>query len=123
MISLRELNPHSYPTTAEIDANLATLLDRINQVRTAWGKPMTVTSGLRSQADQERINPSAPRSKHLIGAACDIADADGSLKAWVGSNLKLMEDIGLWMEDFGHTATWVHFQVFPPKSGHRIFIP
>jgi uncharacterized protein YcbK (DUF882 family) len=123
MISLQELNPHNYPTTPEIDANLQTLLERVNVIRAAWGKPMIVTSGLRSQADQARINPNAPKSKHLIGAACDVYDPDGELKKWVLDNVKLFEDTGLWMEAFSSTPTWVHMQCIPPHSGNRFFIP
>jgi len=123
MITMKEINPHNYPTTPEIDANLVILLDRINQVRTAYAVPMIVTSGLRSQADQQRINPSAPKSNHLKGAAIDIADADRKLTNWIKANIPLMEQIGLWFEDFDHTKTWVHAQIVPPKSGNRIFIP
>lgn len=123
MISAAELNPHNYDTSPEIAANLAELLDKINQVRAAWGKPMTVTSGLRSAADQQRINPSAPKSKHMTGQACDIADSDGSLASWVRANMKLMVSTGFWFEDFDHTIGWVHFQIVPPKSGNRVFIP
>jgi uncharacterized protein YcbK (DUF882 family) len=123
MISPEELNKNAYPTTPEIDANLAMLLERINRVRTEWAKRMIVTSGLRSEADQMRINPSAPKSNHLIGAACDIADPNGSLRDWVKTNMALMEEIGFWFEDFDHTHGWVHFQIYPPKSGKRVFIP
>lgn len=123
MISLSELNPHNYPTTEEQDANLKILLERVNVIRKAWGKPMTVTSGLRSDADQKRINPNAPKSKHLMGQACDILDAGGVLKIWVKANVKLLEDTDLWCESFDHTPTWVHFQTVSPKSGNRFFIP
>lgn len=121
MISLQELNPHSYSTDSTIQENLNSLLHRINLVRLAWGKPMTVTSGLRSMEDQLRINPGALKSKHLIGAAVDILDRDGSLKAWLIQNPKILEDSGLWCE--ANTVGWVHFQVTPPKSGNRWFIP
>lgn len=123
MIKLEELNPHNYPETEEISTNLNILLERINKIRMVWGYPMTVTSGLRSQADQTRINPSAPKSKHLIGAAVDIADASGSLKAWLKSNLDLLDSANLWCESFDSTPTWVHFQCIAPASGHRVFIP
>lgn len=123
MISLKELNPHNYPTTPEIDKNLNTLLQAINKVRQAYGKPMTVTSGLRSQADQQRINPAAPKSKHLLGAAVDIADTDGCLKRWINDHMDVIADADLYLEDFAHTLTWVHFQCLPPKSGKRMFIP
>jgi uncharacterized protein YcbK (DUF882 family) len=123
MITLKELNPHGYTTTLEIDMNLAVLLDRLNQVRTAYNVPMIVTSGLRSLDDQLRINPLAPQSNHLRGKAADIADHDGKLKEWVNDNVALMESIGLWMESFDHTTTWVHFQTVAPRSGNRFFIP
>lgn len=123
MISLTELNPHGYPTTPEIDANLKMLLDRINKVRAEWGKPMTVTSGLRSQADQARINPSAPKSKHLLGAAVDISDPHGELKAWLKAHPEVLVNSVLWCEAAESTPTWCHFQCIPPKSGNRWFAP
>lgn len=123
MISLKELNPHNYPTTPEIDGNLSTLLTRINLIRAAWGQPMTVTSGLRSEADQARINPSAPKSKHLVGGAVDIADPDGSLKSWLKANPQVLVDAQLWCEAAESTVGWCHFQCVPPKSGNRWFIP
>jgi len=126
MISMDELLNNKYKLTdqsTEIQDNLKILLDRINQVRTLWAKPMIVTSGLRSSADQQRINPSAPKSKHLLGLACDISDPDGSLMVWVLNNLSFMQNIGLYFEDFRYTPNWVHFQAAPPASGKRIFIP
>lgn len=123
MIKLQELNPHSYPTDKEVDNNLKILLERMNKVRTLWNKPMTVTSGLRSQADQARINPNAPKSNHLLGAACDISDPKKELATWIKANIDEMAKIGLWFEDFDSTPTWVHFQIYPPRSGKRIFKP
>lgn len=123
MISLKELNPHDYPTTPEIQANLETLLYSVNRMRAAYGKPMVVTSGLRSDADQQRINPKAIKSNHKIGAACDFKDTDGALATWIQANMKLMEDIGLWFESFSSTPGWVHMQIVKPLSGKRIFLP
>lgn len=123
MISAHELNPHGYAPTPEQGANLVILLDRLNQVRNEYKTPMVVTSGLRSMEDQQRINPSAPKSKHLLGQAADIADPIGTLRDWVLGHMALMESIGFWFEDFGHTKGWVHFQIVPPASGKRIFIP
>lgn len=121
--SLKELNPKNYPTTQEQLSNLKDLINKISIIREAYGKPMTVTSGLRSQADQARINPSASKSKHLLGAAVDISDPNGDLKDWLKSNIKLLEQTGLYCEHFDHTPTWVHLQILPPKSGKRFFIP
>lgn len=123
MISMKELNPHDYDTDAETQGNLEELLDRLNQVRSLYGKPMKVTSGLRSQADQARINPSAPKSKHLMGCAADIYDPDGALWKWIEKNMDSMEEIGFWFEAKSATPTWVHFQTRAPKSGKRVFNP
>lgn len=123
MITAEELNPHHYLITpgSDISKNLGVLHERINKVRTAWGKPMVVTSGLRSAADQARINPKAPKSNHLTGSAVDIGDPDGTLYAWTLSHLALMKEIGLWIEQGTHG--WVHYQIVPPRSGNRVFIP
>lgn len=127
MITLKELNPHNYTTTPEEDKNLDTLLDRLSKVRESYGEPMLITSGLRSDSDQEVLivmgKSNAPKSRHLTGEAADVYDPQGLLKSWVESHIDLIEQLGLWMEDFAHTPTWVHFQIVPPKSGKRFFIP
>lgn len=115
----------------EVQNNLQELLVKVNKVRTAYGKPMIVTSGLRTKKHHLEIYarkgiypPKVPmKSNHLSGRAVDFADANGELKKWVKANIKLMEEIGLWMEDFSATKTWCHFQINPPKSGNRFFMP
>lgn len=116
--------------------NLEVLLERINKVRYAWGKGMTVTSGYRSMADHLRIYKSIASqrgvpydeskvpmaSKHLSAAAVDISDPDGKLFEWTKKNEKLLSDIGLWMEEKDDQGR-VHFQIFAPKSGKRWFYP
>lgn len=127
MISLKELNPHDFPTTSEIDSNLKLLLIAINQVRLAYNTPMTVVSGLRSQAFQDDLIAKglskASKSKHLYGQAVDIQDKDGRLWEWCMKNMSVLESADLFLEDKQSTPTWVHFQVCPPRSGKRIFIP
>lgn len=115
----------------EIQDNLNILLDKVNKVRTAYAKPMIVTSGLRTKQHHLEIYarkgifpPKVPmKSNHLFGRAVDFADGDGKLKKWILENIKLIEEIGLYMEDFTATKTWVHFQINPPKSGKRFFKP
>lgn len=103
------------------------LIDRLSQVREAYGKPMIVTSGFRSEEDQRRIYANKDkvpmRSAHLVGAAADIADRDRNLAGFCYDNIKLLETIGLWCEDTTRTFTWVHFQIYPPASGSRFFLP
>lgn len=127
MLNLIELNKHNYPTNTEIDANLLILLEKINKVRDLYGIPMVVSSGLRSQEQQNSLiaagKSNAPKSKHLTGQAVDILDPDKKLQEWCKENVDKLEEIGLWMEDFSATPNWVHFQIVPPHSGNRFFIP
>ncbi len=88
--------------------NLEELLTKMNIIRNAYGKPMIVTSGYRSEQDQKRINPKVTNSAHMIGKACDILDSSGFLMQWCKANVKLLEDTGLWIE--ADTNGWVHFQ-------------
>lgn len=113
--------PNDY--TDEISTNLDLMVEAMNQIRTAWGKPMTVDSGWRSPSINASTPGAAAHSKHMLGLACDIADPDGSLMNWVLENLQLMKDLGVYMEHFCWTPSWVHFQLGSPTSGHRIFIP
>lgn len=112
--------------------NLTILLKKVNQIRQAYGKPMTVTSGYRSLEDHLRIyrqkgitdkSKIPMKSNHLSGRAVDFADANGELKKWVLANVSLLESIGLWCEDFSATPTWLHMQTNKPASGNRFFKP
>jgi hypothetical protein len=131
MIKMSELNPKGYALTEEQAKNLAVLHERINKVRDVYGKPMIVNSGLRSMEQHLKIykdkgitDPAKipMKSRHLIGAAVDIADPDGKLMDWVEANVKLMEELGLWMEVRDNVGR-VHFQIFSPASGKRFFNP
>ncbi len=115
-----------------VQENLTKLLEKANKLRTAYGKPLLVSSGLRSMKDHLRIyaekgitdkSKIPMKSKHLSGEALDFADPKKELQTWIKDNVKLMEEIGLWMEDFSATETWVHIQTVPPKSGNRFFKP
>lgn len=109
--------------TQEISDNLDRLLVPLNRVRSAWDKPMVVTSGWRPPELNALIPGAATHSKHMIGLAADISDPDGSLWAWVLENLPLLQSLGLYLEDKRWTPSWVHFQLVAPQSGHRIFKP
>lgn len=127
MITKKELNPHDYPMPPAVAKNFEILFERMNEVRQAWGKPMIVTSGLRSDEKQAELiaqgKSRAIHSKHLAGAACDILDRDGELAEWCLANEDVLRRIGLWCEHPDYTKGWVHFQIMAPKSGRRFFIP
>ena len=133
----REEILHNYnsalPLDTEIENNLTNvLLPALNKFRAVYGKPMIVTSGLRSKEshiaiynrkgiyDIDRIPMG---SAHLQGLATDFRDHKGLLKNYCLNNISLLEECGLYMEDPVYTLTWCHLQAVAPRSGKRIFIP
>lgn len=134
MISLTELLTSPCSNKEHLE-NLEDLLLKANKFRTAYGKPLRVTSGYRSIEDHLRIYKAKGitdkakipmKSKHLYGLAVDVVpveDPIGHLHDWVKDNEGLMVDFGLWFESFDATKTWVHMQILPPASGNRFFIP
>ncbi len=112
--------------TAEQKKNLAILLNAINIVRKAYGKPMKVNDGVRRV--QDTPTNGAKASKHLIAAAVDIDDDDSLFMwKWCLANLDVIQKAGLYLEDprwtHGKIGTWMHFQCIAPASGKRIYIP
>jgi hypothetical protein len=108
------------------------LLVRVNKIRVAWDKAMTVTSGVRTWADHLRIyhdkgitdlSKIPTKSKHLEtvtdAAAVDIADPGLLLTHWLKNTPEgqaALEDADLYCED--GNANWVHFQNKPFGSYH-----
>lgn len=127
MKSIEELNPHNLETNQVIDKNLVILYERLEELQDAIGIDLVINSGLRSQEAQNKLiaakKSKAVNSLHLVGAAADIKDKDGKIAKWVMSNLNFMKIIGLWIESPDYCKGWVHVQIFPPKSGNRVFIP
>lgn len=121
----QELNPHNYPETPEISGNLSILHERLNELRSTYGRPMVITSCLRSQAQQQELiaqgKSNAPKSHHLTGEAVDIQDTSGSFYDWCKANEDILIKIGFWMEE--RQGGWQHLQICPPKSGSRWFKP
>lgn len=112
--------------------NIKVLLEKVNKIRSAYGKPMSVTSGYRSLEDHLRIykekgitdqSKIPMKSKHLSGEAVDFSDPKQELQKWILANVKILEDAGIYCEDFSATKNWVHCQIVPPKSGKRFFLP
>lgn len=132
MITVKELlcNQSTFESLSEEQkANITELHEKINKVRAAYGKPMTVTSGFRSMEkhlaiyQRKGIKRVPMKSNHLTGSAVDISDIRRDLQKWCLANEKKLAEIGLWMEDFRYTSSWIHFQIKPPQSQKRFFIP
>lgn len=115
----------TYPAdyTQEISDNLDKLLIIVNKIQQAYGTKFSIDSGWRSPAINAGTPGAATNSTHMRGLAVDVADHDGSIMKWTLANLQLMKDLGVHMESWEWTPTWTHFQIVPPHSGNRIYIP
>lgn len=125
MISKSELNPNAVPLDAQQQRNLDRLYLVMNLVRAEYGMPMRITSGVRSVEDEKRIDPAHPHSQHLQAAACDIYDPDPDRRLWNWciEHLDFITELGLFLESRVYSTNHVHFQIIPPHSGQRIFVP
>ncbi len=113
--------------------NLNKLHKSVNELRLAYGKPLTVSSGYRSMEDHLRIykdkgiidkSKIPMQSKHLSGLACDLICSDiKDFQEFIKNNEPLCDKLNLFFEHFDATPTWVHCQIMPPLSGKRFFHP
>lgn len=125
MIKLNELisDADYLELPADHRTNLNILLKKLNLFREAYGKPLRVTSGYRSLqhhleiyaakgiTDQSKI---PMKSTHLYGLSADIVPVEYPIKHlhdFINNNMKLIEEIGFWMEDFSVTVSWAHLQI------------
>lgn len=109
--------------TPLIQANLSKLLDSLNKFRLAYGKPMIVSSGLRTQQANAQLSNAGKKSAHLSGEACDFHDLDRSITNFVMANPGILVECDLYMEAPVATPTWIHLAIRRPPSGNRIFNP
>jgi len=115
-----KLYPKEYNKTIEM--NLFKTIQTVDEFLKDYNGSIVVTSGWRDQASNKAAG-GAPSSKHCTGEAIDIQDKDGSLRKYVLANLDKAQELGLFFEDFRATPIWVHMQISPVRSGHRIYIP
>jgi hypothetical protein len=89
------------------------LLQKMNLIRSLYGKPLKVNSAMRCAEHNSKIPGAAVHSKHMLGEACDFHDPDGELTSFV---LPMLEELDLWVEDRIDTPRWLHIQVSPYGS-------
>lgn len=99
----------------ELKANLDDLVAKVNVIRKAYGKPLIVSSGYRSPA-QNAAAGGAKRSNHMILRAVDFADSSREFTKWCLANIDLLNKVGLYMEDPNTAVSWVHLQSTPTKN-------
>lgn len=115
-----KLFPNDYNKT--IEANLYKTIQAIDEFLKDYTGSIVVTSGWRDKLSN-RYAGGSPSSNHLLGNAIDIQDKDGELRKYVLANLDKAQELGLFFEHMAWTPIWIHFQIVPPKSGKRIYIP
>lgn len=108
------------PLTPEMEQNLDTLIQRVSQIREAWGRALIVSSGYRPPSINQSVG-GAKQSAHQSCQAVDLVDKEGYFANWLLNNLSLLEEAGLYMEDPQWTSGWVHLQIRP--TSRRVFIP
>jgi uncharacterized protein YcbK (DUF882 family) len=69
--NLKELE-YFDPIPKEFLDNARELCRNLQKIRDAVGKPLKIISGYRSLERQMKVNPSAPKSKHLSAEAADL---------------------------------------------------
>jgi hypothetical protein len=98
---------------ADQKANLKALHAALFDLETAYlkagGKPFKVSSGYRSPAQNAAAN-GAKKSAHMVCKACDFADPDGAIDAWLSLDPQqdLLEKLNLWQEQPTATKNWSH---------------
>ena len=65
----------------------------------------------------------AAKSNHKKGLAVDIYDPQKDIGKWCLNNESILAEFDVFVEHPNYTNNWCHFQVVPPASGRRIFIP
>lgn len=119
--------PRDYPPTADVTVNagiLALRVERLFGIYAEHGRLLSAadfTSGYRPAAVNARVANAAPRSSHILGAAVDVGDPDGTFGQWCLANTSALALCGLWLEHPRSTHGWVHLQCVPPPSHARIF--
>lgn len=93
------------------------IIDKLNEIREAYGKPITLTSVKRCAAHNKAIGGAA-KSAHVEGIAADLARTP-ELLVFI---LKNAEKFNIWIEDPAKTPTWIHIDLRPRDVGPtRIF--
>lgn len=89
----------------------------MDQVREDYGHSIIISSGKRCAAHNKKIG-GAPKSRHVVGDACDLVRTP-ELLAFL---LPRLEHYGLCMEDPDKTPGWIHVDCLK-RGSYRVFLP
>lgn len=116
--------------TPEIQKNMQELCQRVSALLAdlGWVGKLDVVSGYRTPEANAATSNAGAKSRHLLGAACDILDdSNQTLAKLVQSREDLLIKHDLYTEHLSKTVgkrtNWVHLEIIGPKSKKRIFMP
>lgn len=119
--------------TAEVRANVERTVEAVNELLVQLAHSgvalelnrmgSIINSGWRPAGINAQTKGAAPKSKHMLGLACDLYDPEGAIDDWCMEHPEVLSDLGLYMEHPSATKGWCHVQVVPPGSGKRVFYP
>lgn len=112
----------AFPPCDDYKKNATDLLDKLSQLETDYGKPLTLTGGYRPREINWTVDGSKPGDAHESCRGADLRDTNEDLSIWCMNNLNKLETIGLWLEAPSSSKNHVHVQTYPPHSGRRVFI-
>lgn len=109
----KEDKPMSFFTESELMCHCGckllpqqSIIDKLDEIRAAYGKAITLTSVKRCEAHNKKIG-GAPKSAHVEGIAADLRRSPDLLKFILDN----AERFGIWIEDPTKTATWIHIDL------------
>lgn len=110
---------------AFIKENLEKLIEFLNPLREAWGSPIIITSGYRSQQLNDKIGGSST-SAHCYGWAADMIPQNKELdkfKQFVKEYLK-DKKFDQYIDEQSGNSSWVHLGLYHPdgKQQRRQFL-
>lgn len=109
--------------TDEVKANAKELARRVSGLLFDWLQ-RCISSGFRDQKSN-KLAGGSENSLHMVAAALDLFSlAHYLMKDYERNKEKsLLVKWDLYLEHPDYTTQWCHLQMFPPKSGRRVFIP
>lgn len=122
--ALPKPNGHRFSPAENMDALLVQINKYLTELLggTLPVIPLKVNCGYRTP--EEKPKNGSATSWHYYCGAIDLDDDErGTFWNIVAKRIDLLAKYNLYIEDPRWTPGWLHFQIYAPGSGKRIFIP